>query len=254
VLAVLLCGLAPGLSQARSPRQEAAALARQGEALFREGRYEEARQAFMASYSRFTPEFVIPHVLWNIGRCHEQMGDLNGALRFFEEFALNAETPEFKARAIAKIGEIKDRMIAPVSVKPRPLADEARAGPAAPAHAPPPAPRIAFAPPPPKPAPETSVLKAALFWGGLAAAAAGGGLHAWGSIEWSGVESGKNTYAEVSDAEESATWKYMAGYGLYGAGAAAIVTSFLVGDGEHPLAFGPAPAAGWASVGLAGRM
>jgi hypothetical protein len=90
-----------------------------------------------------------------------------------------------------------------------------------------------------------SPVKAALFWGGIGVAAAGGAVHLWGYIEWRNANDGKHYWGAIESARTSATRKYWSAFAMYGAGAAAIAASFLVpAEGRHPLVLSPSPAPG----------
>lgn len=356
---------------------EAATLAKAGQLLFEAGKYENALTQFKDAYSRFDPpRFVIPEVIWNIGRCHEELGDLLSALRAFEEFEKYADTPEYKAAAQKKVAEVRDKVMASVtlSVEPAgalvkvdgadigtaPLSEpvelmpgrhvlslsrkgfrpreetldikaretrtvrvslEARVGhidiaakggsvgearvlvdgseayrgplpatiqvPAgehvvrAYAQSGEPAERLLDVPdagrvplvlkyraptPPPvvpvvattRPKPDVvpssfipvvqetakapvSKVKAGLFWGGLAAALAGGVLQIAGYTNYSNVNGGTGTYADKESARNTAQSLYYAAYGLYAAGGLCMITSFFADKGKHPFGFGAAP-------------
>ncbi len=72
VLATLL-GPAPARADRR---EEAEKLAQAGELLMDAGKFGDALKQFLDAYARFDPpRFVIPEVLWNIGRCYEELGD-----------------------------------------------------------------------------------------------------------------------------------------------------------------------------------
>lgn len=119
VVVALLMGFArdPLWAQGpRTPEDRAAELASQGVALFQKGLYNEALTRFLDSYETAR----IPEVIWNIGRCYEELGDLGSALRYFEEFQPLAPDEAARRKARAKIEEIRSRIkqsAAPVSAE-----------------------------------------------------------------------------------------------------------------------------------------
>ncbi|NOZ01412.1 MAG: tetratricopeptide repeat protein [Deltaproteobacteria bacterium] len=81
-------------------------LAQTGVNLFKEGKYQEALALFLASYHREK----IAEVAWNIGRCYEEMGELEKALEYFAQFQSVADDLAKKATAYAKIEELRKRI------------------------------------------------------------------------------------------------------------------------------------------------
>lgn len=77
-----------------------------GVTLFKAARYPEALALFLTSYTKQK----IPEVVWNIGRCYEEMGDLDNALKYFEEFRVMSPTREKKTAARAKIDQVKEKI------------------------------------------------------------------------------------------------------------------------------------------------
>lgn len=214
------------------PREEAEKLAVEGQKLFEAGRYLEAFSKFVAARALFDPpDFVLPEVLWNIGRCYEEMGDDLKALAWFEEFLKYAKTSEYRAAGERKVREIRARATARVTPKVQTKGTSVTVG------------RKGVSP-----------LKAALFWGGLAGALVGAGLNIWGYVEWKRATSGTPTYDSARSARTSAMWKTYTAFGLYGVSAVMVGTSFFVGNGAHPLGFIAAPTNdGGLAVSLSGR-
>jgi hypothetical protein len=98
-------------------KKKAEALAKAGELLFDAKKFKDALKQFMDAYALFEPpKFVIPEVIWNIGRCYEEMGDDVNALKFFEEFERYAKDPQYKGAAQAKIKEVKGRIRAFIEI------------------------------------------------------------------------------------------------------------------------------------------
>jgi Tfp pilus assembly protein PilF len=77
----------------------------QGNALFAEGKFEEAMEAFK-QFQEKTPEFFEIHI--NIGNCLVKMEKYDEAIAEFNKFLEKAKEgkPEVKAKALASIGEI----------------------------------------------------------------------------------------------------------------------------------------------------
>ncbi|MBM4394908.1 MAG: PEGA domain-containing protein [Deltaproteobacteria bacterium] len=100
-----------------------------------------------------------------------------------------------------------------------------------------------------------SPLKAGLFFGGVGAVVAGVALHVAGFEHYRRInDSGGFTYPEKRDARALASGLGYGAYALYGVGAAAVVTSFLVpAKGRHPIGYAAAPAPGGGAVVLTGR-
>ncbi len=105
---VTMCAIAvPSLAQTpRSAEERAADLAKEGVALFQEGRYRDALMRFLDSYAHAK----IPVVIWNIGRCYEELGDFGSALRYFEEFEPLAKDEDERRKARAWIEKMRLRI------------------------------------------------------------------------------------------------------------------------------------------------
>ncbi len=109
VLGVVAVAASPRTATAQTPRtaeERAADLASQGVALFQDGRYRDALMRFLDSYAHAK----IPVVIWNIGRCYEELGDLGSALRYFEEFEPLAPDDDARRRARARIEQVRLRI------------------------------------------------------------------------------------------------------------------------------------------------
>jgi len=103
ILAAVLAISAAATAQPRTAEQRAAELASEGVHLFQDGRYKEALTRFLESYAHAH----IPEVIWNIGRCYEELGDLPSALRYFEEFLPLAPNDEARKKALARIEKVR---------------------------------------------------------------------------------------------------------------------------------------------------
>ena len=116
VAAILSLAFA-GAARASPKEDEVTRQARVAVQLFEAGKYPEALKQFLEAYAQLSPpEFVIPQVVWNVGRCYEKIGDDVSALQFFQEFEKYANTPEMKATAGAKIADVRLRLMAKVTV------------------------------------------------------------------------------------------------------------------------------------------
>ncbi len=81
-----------------------------------------------------------------------------------------------------------------------------------------------------------SKLKAALLWGGMGLAVLGGGIQVWGYIQAKNAANSEHTHAQYESARNAARVKYYCAYAMYGAGAVAIVLSFVLPTkGRNPL-------------------
>lgn len=119
-VSVVTMTLVPDLALA-DRRAEAEKLAAAGELLFEAGKYEDALRQFLDAYALFDPpRFVIPEVIWNIGRCYEEMGDDETALRYFKEFAQVVKEPQYRTRADAKVKEVLGRIQATLALDVQP--------------------------------------------------------------------------------------------------------------------------------------
>jgi tetratricopeptide (TPR) repeat protein len=235
------------------PRVDAEKRARAAELLFETGQYREALKQFSEVYSLFEPSgFVIPEVIWNLGRCHEELGDLEEAIRFFKVFEGKVSDQKRKALAHARIEELGRRRIASLPpFRPNSAPSPAASRPAEPKPEPTPTPLLApvkaGAPGP------VSPLRAGLFWGGLGTLAVAGAVHVWGFAEWKSFSGGSHTYPQAVSAKQAAERKYFSAYALYGVGIAAITASLVVGNGRHPLGFGAAPVPGGVEAAIGVR-
>lgn len=87
-LAVITSALLTGPARAEVGCEKAENLAKAGVLLFKAEQYGDALKQFQAAYRLFKPpKCFIDNVVWNIGRCHEELGNPEMALRFFEQFA-----------------------------------------------------------------------------------------------------------------------------------------------------------------------
>jgi len=241
-VALAVCGAA----RARPAGTGAEDLAAAGVKAFKARDYRVALDRFLAAYRLQR----MPEVVWNVGRCHEELDDPESALPYFEEFRATAPDAETRALADARIAEVRARIEArrprPAPEGPPPQEAKPAILPAAPSPiaAPAPAPIAAAVP-----KPRVSAVKAGLFWGGLGAAVLGASLHVGGYVSWRDVSDGTHTYPDVEAGRKTTTALYGTAYALYGVAAAAVAASFLVpSDGRHPLGFAAAPAPGGASL------
>ncbi len=118
VLLFLVLTLVGGHAQA--DRLEAAAL-RMGKAaedLFLAGRHRQALNLFEKLVRRFNrPPELIDAARWNIGRCHEEMGNDEQALIAFIEYAKRAELDDQRTDIFDKLRSIRERLRASVVVR-----------------------------------------------------------------------------------------------------------------------------------------
>lgn len=241
----------------RPEARKAHAMFAEGKRLFRAGRVRDA----LARFEEARALASTPDIVWSIARCHEELGEVEAAVRTYEEFERQAPGPGARTEARRKIAALRARLPAPETETPGeartepPAAEPPVAEPPAvipPADAAPPAPAEAPAPVVAEPAPSlegTSGLKAGLFWGGLGALVLGAGLNVWGYLEYRKVDDASHTWAQKKSARDSAAWKYYTAYALYGVGGAAVVASFLVpASGRHPLGIGAVPLPGGGAV------
>lgn len=121
---------APAVARAGPAQNEARKAALEGTARFKAGQYQEALGFFLISYAKKKD----PVVAWNIARCHEELGDLQAAVKYFEEFRATASDPAGRARADEKLAALRARI----------AAAEAAARPPEPPPPPPPPPRVAI--------------------------------------------------------------------------------------------------------------
>ncbi len=116
-LVVALAALVLPAQALADRRDEAKKLAKAGELLFDAGKYADALRHFLDAYERFDPpRFVIPEVLWNIGRCYEELGDDVSALPWFEEFRRLATEPDYVRAAQDKVREVRQRLQAALTL------------------------------------------------------------------------------------------------------------------------------------------
>jgi hypothetical protein len=83
-------------------RAKASAEFSRGETLYKEGKYKEAIGAFMAAYE------ILPHAfsLFNIARCHENLGEVVQALKAYERALSQAKEPGLRKDVQARIDRI----------------------------------------------------------------------------------------------------------------------------------------------------
>jgi tetratricopeptide (TPR) repeat protein len=149
--------LAIALYSADGSRLEAKAHFEEAEKNYRLGRFDEA----LSGYSRAYELMAAPDFLFNIGQCHRNLGDLEKAVFYFEQYVRDVPSPDEKARVELLIADLRreiDRKNA-----------EATAPPAEVQIAPP-ITQPQIAPEPKKPA----IYERWWFWSILAVAAAGG--------------------------------------------------------------------------------
>ena len=72
----------------QAPRQAKETLFWLGEAQFRSGRFQEAKQTYQLFYDQFKTDSLIPHVYWRIGFCDYRLGNLKGSLDTFKNFQI----------------------------------------------------------------------------------------------------------------------------------------------------------------------
>jgi tetratricopeptide (TPR) repeat protein len=106
---MMLLPLALALQLAASP-EEAAAQAKElfktGQRLYKEAKYPEAIAKFEAVYE-LKPS---PNVLYNIGKCHEQLGDVPKALRAFRDYLRRAPDAKDKDQVSDAVANLERRL------------------------------------------------------------------------------------------------------------------------------------------------
>lgn len=193
-----------------------------GQVLLDAKMYKDALKIFMDTYSKFKPPgLVLPKVIRNIGLCNEGLGKNKIALKYFREYLKYAKKPTDKKAAQAEIIALEKRIKA--------IADMKKAL--------------------PEPVKKSKV-KAILFWSGLGVMGLGLLAQLWGYEQYRSADMDIMTAPQYYALQHKVKWKYYTAYGLYAAGAVAIITSFFVGHGKHPLGIGLAPAKKGGSVSI----
>jgi len=184
-----------------------------GQVLLDAKMYKDALKIFMNAYSRFKPpKLVLPGVIKNIGLCHEGMGNNKEAVKFFREFLKCSKSPDDKKLVTARIDRLEG------TIKSAEIAKKAMSLPA-----------------------KKSKVKAILFWTGVGVMGLGVLAQMWGYEQYRSANTDTMTAPQYYHLKHEVNWKYYTAYGLYAAGAIAVITSFFVGRGKHPLGIGVAP-------------
>lgn len=92
---------------------EAAALrmGKAAEELFLGGKYSEAKELFYGLLQRFErPVDLIDTAWWNLGRCHEEMGNDEAALAAFTQYAKRVRNPGDQEAARDKLQQVQARL------------------------------------------------------------------------------------------------------------------------------------------------
>ena len=103
VVALYLLGLVLQV-QVAGKTQELSRIMKKASIAFVEGRYEEALQYLKKAYS-ILPD---PNILWNIGRCYEEMGEYKDALRVFKMYRSLVKDKKSIDQADRKIKKIRE--------------------------------------------------------------------------------------------------------------------------------------------------
>lgn len=140
---------APAVETEASQEASAAQLSAEGTAAFEAGELERALVLFHRAHE-LEPK---PNLVFNIGRVHEELGQLEEAAEHYSEFltqpGVDLETRQFAADRLAVIRKILAQAQADREAAEQKAAEEAE-----PAPAPPPAPVVVAPPPTPAPVPE----------------------------------------------------------------------------------------------------
>jgi tetratricopeptide (TPR) repeat protein len=114
VLAVLLsAGLAapargqPKAAPEGATREKAAALFKEADANYKVREFAKALAGYKEAYLLSSE----PVLLFNIGQCYRQMGQLDEALKSYEAFLRDDPTSALRANAEARIKELRDRLL-----------------------------------------------------------------------------------------------------------------------------------------------
>ena len=113
LLAVLLVVSGTALAQPVTPKgvtaeqlQRANELGKEGDALFKDGRFREALEKYDAAYE-LAPA---PVLLWNRARCREEVGHLKAAVELYEEFLVSSAPVARRKVAAKKIHALEKRI------------------------------------------------------------------------------------------------------------------------------------------------
>lgn len=240
---------APFAQAQEAKNAEVEAIYAEGAALYRAGKYRAAIERFERAYALY-PE---PNLLYNIGRSHEALGELDAALSAYDRCLAAAElSPDLRVKASERRGLVlqakRNSEIAPKDVKAPPT-------PAPPA--------ITATPPPPRSAGLT-IAKWSVGAVGLGLLAAGGVFYALGAGDHGKVEDAKaaaggnvanlsllEAQALVDDGEQKKTLGVALGAG--GLGAVGIAAVLFVLDGGDEPQVAVAPVADGAVLVMGGR-
>lgn len=94
-------------AQSAEDQQRAAQLVDDGMALFSAGSFAEAAIVFQEAYN-LDPDAVL---MFNIGRAHQEMGDLPTALDVFERLAASSDDPEVRDAAANRLAALRTELI-----------------------------------------------------------------------------------------------------------------------------------------------
>ncbi len=110
-LMFLVLALVGGRASADPLEAAALKMGRAGEELFLAGKYPEALNLFQALVQRFErPVGLIDTAWWNLGRCHEEMGNDEAALAAFTQYAKRVRNPGDQEAARDKLQQVQARL------------------------------------------------------------------------------------------------------------------------------------------------
>ncbi|PIE18033.1 MAG: hypothetical protein CSA65_06265 [Proteobacteria bacterium] len=198
----------------------------EGAALYRARKYRLAVERFTKAYQLF-PE---PNLLYNVGRCHEALGQVEQAMKVYKTFIAHPQADSStKAKAKAKLGVLEKAAAAAAAATSAPApADTAK-----------PVARPALVPSTPKPHQPSRFLRVSKWViGGIGVAAAGAAtaLFLMGKADHDEVEDAKGRAApvipmsrvEAQALKDSGDTKKLVGVILWGVAGAAIISSALL--------------------------
>lgn len=112
LVSLLGATLLPGSARASEAQAEAALqIAEAGVKLYKLNQYREALDFFLKSYELHP----LPDVVWNIGRCYEELREPKKALRFFEESAAKDPSETNREKAKRKVEDLMTLYFASVA-------------------------------------------------------------------------------------------------------------------------------------------
>ncbi len=108
---LLALALVGGHAQADPLEAAALRMGKAAEELFLGGKYSEAKELFYSLLQRFErPVDLIDTAWWNLGRCHEEMGNDEAALAAFTQYAKRVRNPGDQEAARDKLQQVQARL------------------------------------------------------------------------------------------------------------------------------------------------